>query len=48
MYLHGRTETGRSLSSESLAFVQSFDDDNVLVSVLPSSLMEPMTEHFVV
>jgi hypothetical protein len=28
---HGRTETCRSLTSETLAFVQSFDDDDVLV-----------------
>eukprot|EP00842_Homolaphlyctis_polyrhiza_P006421 jgi/Hompol1/6780/HPOL_005099-RA len=29
-FKHGRTETGRSLSSESLAFIKSFDDDEVL------------------
>ncbi|KAJ3293426.1 hypothetical protein HK104_004461 [Borealophlyctis nickersoniae] len=31
MFKHGRTETGRSVTSETLAFVKSFDDDNVLV-----------------
>lgn len=30
-FLHGRTETGRSLSLESLAFVDAFDNEDVLV-----------------
>ncbi|KAJ3038609.1 hypothetical protein HDV00_000453 [Rhizophlyctis rosea] len=30
MFLHGRTETGRSMTEETWAFVKSFDDDNVL------------------
>jgi carnitine O-acetyltransferase len=30
-FFEARTETGRSLSSESKAFVESFDNDNVLV-----------------
>ncbi|KAI8925851.1 Choline/Carnitine o-acyltransferase-domain-containing protein [Entophlyctis helioformis] len=29
-FLHGRTETGRSTSSESVAFVKAFDDDEIL------------------
>jgi carnitine O-acetyltransferase len=31
-FLHGRTETGRSMSNESLAFIQSFDNDDILVT----------------
>lgn len=31
LFKHGRTETGRSMSAESLAFIKSFDDDNILV-----------------
>jgi carnitine O-acetyltransferase len=30
LFKFGRTETGRSLSTASLAFVKSFDDDDVL------------------
>jgi len=31
-YLHGRTETCRSLSSESAVFVESFDNEKMNVS----------------
>ena len=31
LFLHGRTETCRSLSNESLSFFESFDDPDVLV-----------------
>jgi carnitine O-acetyltransferase len=30
LFKHGRTETGRSMSSESLEFIQSFDNDDIL------------------
>lgn len=30
-FKHGRTETGRSMSVESLNFIKAFDDDNVSV-----------------
>jgi carnitine O-acetyltransferase len=32
-FFEARTETGRSLSSESKAFVESFDNDHVLVYI---------------
>jgi carnitine O-acetyltransferase len=31
LFKHGRTETVRSMSSDSLAFIKAFDDDEVLV-----------------
>ncbi|KND04986.1 uncharacterized protein SPPG_00670 [Spizellomyces punctatus DAOM BR117] len=30
LFLHGRTETGRSLTKDTWAFAQSFDNDNIL------------------
>ncbi|KAJ2993166.1 hypothetical protein HDV02_002606 [Globomyces sp. JEL0801] len=35
LFRKGRTETGRSMSSESLAFLKSFDNDDVLYLILP-------------
>ena len=31
LFKHGRTETGRSMTSETAQFIQTFDDDSVLV-----------------
>lgn len=33
LFKHGRTETGRSMSMESMKFVKAFDNDDILVDV---------------
>lgn len=39
LFKHGRTETCRSMSPESLAFIESFDDDDILVNLKPKLLV---------
>lgn len=34
LFLHGRTETGRSMTSDTWAFAKSFDNDDVLVFIV--------------
>ncbi|KAJ3089589.1 hypothetical protein HK102_005995 [Quaeritorhiza haematococci] len=44
-FLHGRTETGRCLSTESLAFADSFDNDNVLYDTKRKLLARAVQAH---
>ena len=37
-FKHGRTETGRSMSVESLNFIKAFDNDDVAVNIFNSMM----------
>jgi carnitine O-acetyltransferase len=45
LFKHGRTETNRSLTSESYAFTKSFDDDDVLYSVKRGLFHDAVLKH---